>query len=228
MSSEWVVLAALSAGYLAGSVPFAYLIVRARTGRDVRTVGSGNVGATNAARVLGRRWFLVIFTLDALKGALPVWATLALAPTDGTTAAWAAAAAATGAVAGHTASLFLGFRGGKAVATGAGTLAVLAPVSLAAGVVGFALLAAITRWISAGSIAAACAVALARLVPPLAPADGAFSPAELPATLFLLLLATVVILRHGPNLRRMMAGTEPRIGAGSPTHASEKEIPPGP
>ncbi len=200
-------LVAAAAGYLCGSVPFPYLVVRARTGRDLRTVGSGNVGATNASRVLGRAWFLPIFLLDAAKGAGPVLA----APLVGG-GAWAPAAAAMGAVLGHMFPLFLRFRGGKAVATGAGTLAILAPWAAAAGVAGFALAALPFRFVSLGSVVAAAAALCARHLAAAGGPRGAWTGDALPGTIFVTALSAFVVLRHIPNLRRIAAGTEPRIG----------------
>jgi glycerol-3-phosphate acyltransferase PlsY len=207
---------AAALGYACGCVPFAYLVVKARTGKDLRTVGSGNVGATNAARVLGRPWFAAVFLLDAAKGALPVLAAGWIWPPcrceDGAHAVWTPVAAAAGAVLGHVFPATLGFRGGKAVATGAGAVLALHPPALAAGLAAFAVVALLTRFVSLGSVAAAGAIVAAfHLLP------GAIAGEQrLPVGAFLHLLAAVVVVKHLGNLRRVVAGTEPRIGAPSP------------
>jgi glycerol-3-phosphate acyltransferase PlsY len=189
---------ALAAGYLLGSIPFAWIAVKARTGQDLRTVGSGNAGATNASRVLGKAWFLPLFLLDAGKGAGAV----AIAPLlDG--GPWTPVAAAAGAVLGHILCPWLGFKGGKAVATGAGALSILSPWSALAGLGGFAVAAGISRFVSLGSVVAAAAVAAA---------SWTFAGDGTPVRTFATLLAVVVIARHLSNLRRIAAGTEPKIG----------------
>ncbi|MHC4821668.1 MAG: glycerol-3-phosphate 1-O-acyltransferase PlsY, partial [Planctomycetota bacterium] len=195
---------ALLVGYLAGSIPFAWLFVKMRTGTDLRDVGSGNVGATNASRVIGRGWFPLIFALDALKGAGPVLLVERALGWDGT----AAVAAATGAILGHMLPFALGFRGGKAVATGAGTLAILTPTAAVGGVVGFILTAGATRYVSLGSIVAAVAAAASHFILVRDP-----DPA---VTIFVVVLAVAVLTRHVSNMGRILAGTEPKIGKGPP------------
>lgn len=188
---------ALAAGYLLGSIPFSWIAVKARTGKDLRTIGSGNAGATNAARVLGRGWFLPVLLLDAGKGAGAVLLAGTLADGD-----WVRIAGAAGAILGHILCPWLGFRGGKAVATGAGVLVVLSPWAIAGGVAAFLLAAAVWRYVSLGSVAAAAGVCAAQFIA--APDPG-------PIHGFIVLLALVVVWKHIPNLRRMAAGTEPRI-----------------
>jgi glycerol-3-phosphate acyltransferase PlsY len=207
---------AAALGYAAGCIPFAWILVKVRTGTDLRTVGSGNVGATNAARVLGKRWFALVFLLDAAKGAVPVvvapWLWPAGGGEDGRFAPWVPVAAAAGAVLGHVFPAPLGFRGGKAVATGAGAVGALHPVALLAGVAAFGATAWATRYVSVGSVAAAAAtVAAFHLVP------SALEPRQvMPVGAFVHLLAGVVLVKHVGNLRRVLAGTEPRIGASPP------------
>jgi glycerol-3-phosphate acyltransferase PlsY len=210
--------AAGAAGYLVGSIPFAWIAVRWRTGRDLRREGSGNVGATNASRILGRPWFLALFILDASKGAVAVLLGGAL-PTEGWLPVLPALAGAVGAILGHLLPVWLGFRGGKAVATGAGALAILSPVAAAAGLLAFAATATIFRYVSLGSIVGAAAAAAAewRMFTGTDYGDVWNRYAILA---FVALLALVVILKHVPNLRRIAAGTEPRIG-GDPADAKE-------
>jgi glycerol-3-phosphate acyltransferase PlsY len=206
--------AAAAAGYLCGSVPFAWIVVRARTGADLRRTGSGNVGATNAARVLGRRWFPALFALDAAKGAGAVLLAGFLGDLellDHTSGEWTRAAAALGAVLGHAFPVWLGFKGGKAVATGAGALLAWSPIVAGAGLAAFVLVAALWRFVSLGSVAAALAAAAAGswLAGRGRPGDE-----RLPLTAFVWTLAAVVVVLHLPNLRRIAQGTEPRLGGG--------------
>ena len=187
---------ALAAGYLLGSVPFSWIAVKVQTGKDLRTEGSGNAGATNASRVLGKAWFLPLFLLDAGKGAGAVLLAGLVAEGE-----WIRVAAATGAILGHLFSPWLGFKGGKAVATGAGTLAVLSPMAAGAGLLGFGIAAGLSRFVSLGSVVAAVCALGAALFLDRAPVPG-----------FVALLALFVILKHVPNLRRIAGGSEPRIG----------------
>jgi len=134
-------------GYLSGSIPFGLLLVRASRGVDVRAQGSGNIGATNVARVAGKGLGAVVLVLDALKGALPV---LLAAAVEGNGAVPALVGVA--AFAGHVAPPWLGFRGGKGVATALGVLAVLAPRAALAGAVTWAVVLAVLRISSVGSL----------------------------------------------------------------------------
>jgi glycerol-3-phosphate acyltransferase PlsY len=213
---------AAAAGYLAGSVPFAWLAVKALRGADLRTTGSGNVGATNAARVLGRRWFPVVFALDFAKGILPViLAVPALAPPEGGPATWVRTAAGAGAVLGHLFPAWLGFRGGKGVATGAGVVAGLSPLACGAGLFAFVATAAAFRFVSLGSVVAAVAAPVSFLLVE----RGTPAASRAPVAGFLALLGLGVILKHLPNLRRIAEGTEPRILAGPPAAAPPPETP---
>jgi len=199
---------AAAAGFLCGSIPFSWIAVRALRGADLRTQGSGNVGATNAARVLGRRWFPLLFALDAAKGAgsvaLAGWIAGDASPGQG----WVRCAGALGAVLGHVFPPWLGFRGGKAVATGAGAVAALSPIAACAGLGTFLLLAAAFRFVSLGSVGAAVAVAAmqASLL-----GRGRTGAERLPVESLLWGMAALVLVLHLPNLRRIAAGTEPRI-----------------
>ncbi len=196
----------LAASYLVGSVPFAYLIAQAR-GVDIRAVGSGNVGATNVGRVLGAQWGVLTFVLDAAKGAVPVigvpW--LYLRGTGETAPAWLGMACGVAAVAGHVWPVWLGFRGGKGVATCAGMLLGVAPAAGIAGVAVWGLVFAVRRIVSLASIAAALAVALAAWL--------LYGRHEVWRPWTLSILGALVIWRHRSNIRRLLDGTEPRISA---------------
>ena len=184
-------------GYLSGSIPFGLLLVRASRGVDVRAQGSGNIGATNVARVAGKGLGAVVLVLDALKGALPVLLAVAV---EGNGAVPALVGVA--AFAGHVAPPWLGFRGGKGVATALGVLAVLAPRAALAGAVTWAVVLAVLRISSVGSLLAGIvAVTVAWLVPG-TPA----SAAELTSVLFLAMLWT-----HRGNIGRLLRRGEPRV-----------------
>src|SRR5262245_30768967 len=154
-----VALLALVASYLIGAIPFGHLIARAK-GVDIFHAGSGNIGATNVGRVLGRRFGLLVFALDFLKGAVPVALMRWLFPDQ----LGAAVAAGLAAFLGHMFPVYLRFRGGKGVATGTGVVAVLLPgPTLVAALVWFTVLAA-TRYVSLASVLAALTLAAARLL----------------------------------------------------------------
>jgi glycerol-3-phosphate acyltransferase PlsY len=183
-------------GYLAGSVPFAFLLARP-AGIDVRIAGSGNVGAANVLRTAGTRRAILVMTLDIAKGALAVAVALmwnAGAPTAAVTGA--------AAVVGHIYPVWLRFKGGKGVAVAAGVFAVLTPLPtvLACGL--FVGIVGATRYISLGSVAATLAL------PPAAWLTGA--PAAVVATAAA--TAGLIVFRHRANIRRLLTGTEHRMG----------------
>jgi glycerol-3-phosphate acyltransferase PlsY len=187
---------ALVVAYLLGSIPFSYLVARLK-GVDVRRVGSGNVGATNVMRSAGRAAGLAAFVLDFLKGSAATWLALRLAgPT-------VAAAAAVTAVVGHMFPVWLRFKGGKGVATGAGAFLPVLPVPAVAGLLTFAVVAGLTRYASVGSIAGASALPVVAF---LMHAPAASSWAAMVA-------AALIIWKHRGNLRRIAAGTEQRFGS---------------
>ena len=191
----------LLASYAAGSIPFAWIVTKLVRGVDVRTVGSGNVGATNAARVLGRKWFMVVFVLDAAKGALPVLLLAPLAGLTGDAATRVAMGCGLAAILGHVFPVFLGFRGGKGVATGSGVLTALAPLPSVCALGVFLLCLAVFRYVSLASIAGCAAL------PPLAWALR--TPGEIVG--FCAIVALFVIVLHRKNMARIAAGTEPRV-----------------
>jgi acyl phosphate:glycerol-3-phosphate acyltransferase len=190
--------------YLLGSVPWSYLIVKLARGRDVRTVGSGNAGATNVMRAAGKAAGAAALLLDCGKGIAAVSVARALGASS--TVIGAAAAAV---VVGHVFPVFLGFRGGKGVATSAGALGALAPGALAAAVALFVLVVAWKRYISLGSITATASFPLLLLAgvrlgwvrpPGAGPVAAAFA------------VAALVVARHAANLDRLRRGVEPRLG----------------
>jgi glycerol-3-phosphate acyltransferase PlsY len=203
-------LAFPAACYLAGSIPFGAILGRLH-GVDLRKAGSGNVGATNVGRVLGRRWGYLCFFLDVFKGLLPVAAIgvfLGRGADAVAQAAWLLAAMA--AIFGHIFPVWLRFKGGKGVATALGVVLGVYPFFTWAGLAAFGLWIAVTlvsRYVSLGSIVAATAFL---------PFFVAFNWPELahlwPLGLFAAAMAAVIVVRHRGNIRRLLAGTENKIG----------------
>lgn len=211
-------MVALAGGYLIGSIPFGVLAGWCR-GIDIRQAGSGNIGATNVGRHLGRPWGFAVFALDFLKGFGPTWWGPAIAAAVGgglsggavpeaSGAEWIRIGAAVGSVFGHVFPVTLGFKGGKGVATGAGACLALAPIPTGCGLVAWALVLAATRYMSLASIAGALTLPIAH---PLR--SEAAWPGDGPIEAVLILLALVVVLRHRGNLSRLLKGTEPKVGS---------------
>jgi len=183
--------------YLIGSIPFSFIVARRFGVADVRRVGSGNVGATNVLRSAGRTAGALAFLLDASKGALAVVLARALGAPEPL-----AVACAVVAILGHIFPVWLSFRGGKGVATGAGAFLPLAPWGTAAGLAVFALVLRLTRYVAVASISGAFAVAIAAwLLGASALVTGAAAS-----------VAVLIVWTHRTNLRRLAAGTEARIG----------------
>ncbi len=209
--TAWLQVSLVLLAYALGSISFALLLTRAVKGIDLRTVGSGNLGATNAGRVLGRKWAVVIYVLDFLKGLLPVVVVRrALGdPALFDTPVPLALAAGAAAFAGHCWPIWHGLRGGKGVATTSGLLLALSwpTFLLSAGV--FAVTVLLSRMISLGSVLAGVSLA-----PAYAGLESgrAQTPAGQVEMGVLAAIALVVIWRHRANLRRILQGTESRIG----------------
>ena len=198
MGPRWVIPLA---AYLLGAVPFGLLVGRAFGGADIRRSGSGNIGATNVARALGPAAGVLTLLLDVSKGALAAWAGGALGGGPG----WASLAGVA-AVLGHVFPVYLGFRGGKGVATGLGVFLFLDPRATALAAAVFLGALAATRRVSVGSILGAISLPLIlhyREAP----------PALLTAAWTCCLL---IVYRHRDNLIRLIQGTEPRLGAHKP------------
>jgi len=194
LAAPWAALIALAVGYLLGTIPFGLLLTRVAGLGDIRAIGSGNIGATNVLRTGNKALAAATLLGDMLKGT----AAVLLAGTFGETAAMAAGL---GAFLGHLFPVWLGFRGGKGVATYIGVLLGLAwPFALAFGAIWIAV-AALSRYSSLSALVASAAV------PPLLLA---FARPEL-AVLFAA-LAVLLWIRHAENIRRLLAGTEGRIG----------------
>jgi acyl phosphate:glycerol-3-phosphate acyltransferase len=194
--------------YLLGAIPFGYLIGRAR-GIDIRQHGSKNIGATNVGRVLGRWWGVLVFVLDFLKGALPVAvATWLPEPSDGPLSPnLVSVTAGLMAFLGHLFPVYLGFRGGKGVATGAGVIAVLVPVEAVLVITAWAMVLGATRLMSLASLTAAGLLPILRHLLTAHPWDSE----HWIVTLVCLLCSAAVIVRHYANIRRLWQGTEHRL-----------------
>jgi len=200
------VIGCLAIGYLCGSLPWGLWLGLWFRGVDVRRLGSGNLGATNVFRSLGRGLGIATLLLDMLKGGLPVWIVPALPLADHFPGGPDVCSLAVGcaAIAGHLWTFLAGFRGGKGVATAVGVLFVIAPRAFAVFAVVFLATVVLTRYISLGSVlgAVAFAIALAFAMP-----GGVRSP----VFAFGVLVAVLVIARHRANLERVARGTERRF-----------------
>jgi len=192
---------ALGFAYLIGSIPFSFLVARRWGIADVRTVGSGNVGATNVMRAAGKLPGAIAFALDASKGAIAVLATRALAPGEVTEAVSAVVA-----VLGHVFPVWLSFRGGKGVATGVGSFLPLAPRAALAGLAVFAAVVAATRYVAVASISGGAAVAIATWWLGAPPATSIAASA----------VAALLVFTHRSNLARLARGAEARLGTPRP------------
>ncbi|MCX6863011.1 MAG: glycerol-3-phosphate 1-O-acyltransferase PlsY [Verrucomicrobia bacterium] len=190
--------------YLAGSLPTGFLVARAMR-VDITQVGSGNIGATNVFRVLGKGPGALVLIVDLLKGALAVLVAPILAaavtPTDSLALP---ALAALGAVLGHNYTCWLGFKGGKGVATSAGAMAALIPPAFGVTVITWLLVFFLSRYVSMASIAAA-------VILPVATIFTVSGPTRWPLVAFTSALAALAVWRHRANIERLKAGTEHRI-----------------
>ena len=184
--------------YLLGSISFAVLLVRARTGRDIRAEGSGNAGATNVLRSHGKKLALLVALLDVAKGLAAVLL-VRLVTSD---PRWAAAAGFA-AILGHVFPVFYGFRGGKGVATAVGAFLALSPLAVLVSLALFIAIVAATRYVSLGSV-----VAFA-VLPPIA---GLLFDAPRAVVTVAGMTALLILLKHLPNLKRLARGQEGKLG----------------
>jgi acyl phosphate:glycerol-3-phosphate acyltransferase len=198
----------VAAAYLLGSIPTGYLLMRIFRGEDIRTLGSGNIGATNVMRSGARGLGAATFALDVLKGCLAVWLGAVLAPylMAGFPTRSVEALAALSAVIGHMFPVWLGFKGGKGVATGFGVFLVAAPWAALAAIAVFAIVFALSRYVSLGSILGAASF----------PVFAWFLVTGDKPIFFLAVQAVVallIIVKHHENVRRLLRGTENRFGS---------------
>ena len=187
--------------FLLGSIPTGYLVARAK-GVDIRKHGSGNIGATNVFRTLGKPLGVFVFLIDALKGFAAVW--LAAQFSDGSD--WAGIVAAVAVIAGHNYTPWLGFKGGKGIATSAGVLLALMPWAVLAIAVVWVLVFKISRYVSLASICAAAALPVAVGLLWFSGCKG-----NGPLLAFSLAISALAIWRHRTNIQRLRAGTESRF-----------------
>jgi glycerol-3-phosphate acyltransferase PlsY len=201
------------ASYLVGAIPFGLLIAKAH-GIDIRTVGSGNIGATNVSRALGKKWAYLCFVLDVLKGLIPMLAAMSILPAELTiTKIWLWLAVGAAAILGHVFPVYLKFKGGKGVATSLGVVLGLWPFYTVVGLITFVIWVAVVkiwRYISLGSIVGAI------VFPLLLAAAICIIPEWRFAALWPLLaaaiaLGAILIIRHKDNIKRLLAGTENKI-----------------
>jgi acyl-phosphate glycerol 3-phosphate acyltransferase len=197
----------LIAAYLLGSIPFGYLLVRLKEGADVRETGSGGTGATNVTRRAGKLAGIVTLALDAAKGALAIYlARKFLTPDFGIN--WWVAAASIAVVVGHCFPVWLGFRGGKGVATGVGVFLALSPLAVTGALLVFILIVWATRYVSLGSIAATasfplCVWLLSKFYRPVAGLREILAASIIGGAL--------IIFMHRANIGRLLSGTESKF-----------------
>ena len=186
--------------YLIGSIPTGYLIVKSKTGDDIRTIGSGSTGATNVKRVLGKKWFFIVLLLDALKGASPV-ILAKIFVSVGANIGLAPVLAAIAVIVGHSKSCFLGFKGGKSVASGVGTILALNFVVGALIAVIWGTITYITKYVSVGSIIALLASPFLMFL----------FHAPLAYIVYCALGAVYIVYLHRENIKRLIDGNENKV-----------------
>ena len=187
----------MAGGYLTGSLPFGYWLVKALKGIDVRTIGSGNIGTTNVARAAGSKAAATVFALDVMKGLLPPLTGAAL----GFSTPWQTAAGLM-AIVGHNYSIWLGFKGGKGIATSLGTLIGIAPRVILPETVLFAVALTSLRFVSLGSILVALALPILISI---------FYHGDHFRFYFGMAAGVLALYKHRTNFLRLMNGTEPRV-----------------
>lgn len=203
---------AIIAAYLLGSIPFGLLIAKAH-GKDLRSIGSGNIGATNVSRALGRKWAYTCFVLDVLKGLIPMLVTMLIARPDNILAIWLWLAVGCSAILGHIFPIYLKFKGGKGVATSFGVALGLWPYYTICVLVAFGVWATVVliwRYVSLASIAASITFILALLAAIILKPNWEFSNLW-PILIAAIAIPVMVIVRHRENIKRLLTGTESKI-----------------
>jgi glycerol-3-phosphate acyltransferase PlsY len=206
-------LALIVAAYLLGSIPFGLIITKAH-GKDLRSIGSGNIGSTNVGRALGKNWAYVCFGLDVLKGFLPMQIAILLLqkpPTVGDFWLWLCVACA--AVLGHIFPVYIKFKGGKGIATSLGVMLGLFPYYTVCGITSFAvwyICLKIWKYVSLGSIVAAIAFPVT-LITAITVKDNWQFVNLWPLVIVSITMTTLVILRHVENIKRLLEGSENKV-----------------
>lgn len=213
-------------GYFIGSVPFAFLFAKSK-GIDLRKVGSGNIGATNLGRALGKKWAILCFTIDAFKGFLPMMiAGIFISKNQPQSEMWLWMAIGCATILGHIYPIFLKFKGGKGAATSLGMVLGLWPYFTIPGIVSFIIwiiLFLLWRYVSLASIIASIAFP-AILLGCILAESGSWTFGSLwPLLLVSILMATLVVLKHKDNIKRLIDGEENRAGKSEPENTEAKE-----
>ncbi|HEX2527395.1 MAG TPA: glycerol-3-phosphate 1-O-acyltransferase PlsY [Geminicoccus sp.] len=190
----WPHLLGLILGYLAGSIPFGLILTRVGGAGDIRAIGSGNIGATNVLRTGRKGLALATLLFDAAKGAIPVLIADQLFGRE------MAVVVGLGAVIGHCFPVWLGFKGGKGVATAAGVVLAISPLTLLAALIVFLAAVTVTRFVSLGSVLASLTAALV-----------AFMMGNQQATLLFAIIGIIVIVKHHQNIGRLVRGEESKV-----------------
>ncbi len=200
--------------FLVGGIPFGYLVGAALLKDDIRKHGSGNIGATNVARLLGWKWGFVVLFLDALKGLLPTLATKLFLQDRGSEELVNLGAILTGicCIVGHMYPIWLKLRGGKGVATALGVILVIAPLASGVAVATFLIVFAVSRIVGLASIVSVTSFAVAQLT---FMGQKAFVFGQLPLTLFSTMVPALIVWKHRSNIMRMWRGDEQKMKAGS-------------
>jgi glycerol-3-phosphate acyltransferase PlsY len=203
---------AIIAAYLLGSIPFGFLIAKAH-GKDLRSIGSGNIGATNVSRALGRKWAYVCFILDVLKGLIPMLVTMLIAKPDSVLTLWLWLAVGCAAILGHIFPIYLKFKGGKGVATSFGVALGLWPYYTICVLVAFGVWIAVVliwRYVSLASIVASVTFILALITAIILKSNWEFGNLW-PILITAVAIPVMVIVRHLENIKRLLSGTESKI-----------------
>lgn len=209
---------AIIAAYLLGSIPFGLLIAKAH-GKDLRSIGSGNIGATNVSRALGRKWAYFCFVLDVLKGLIPMLVTMLVVKPDSVLTLWLWLAVGCAAILGHIFPVYIKFKGGKGVSTSFGVALGLWPYfTVCAGFFAatWVIVVLIWRYVSLASIAASVTFPIVLIAAIIVTPGWDFSLLW-PIIITAVAIPVMVIIRHRENIKRLLAGTESKIlkGKGS-------------
>ncbi len=184
--------------YFTGSIPTGYIVVKAFKNQDIRTIGSGSTGATNVKRIMGKKWFFIVLLLDAIKGMAPVFLAKAIYPD---TYGIAAVAGAICVILGHSKSIFLGFSGGKSVASGVGTILALNPLAGLVIAIIWAIITYFSKYVSLGSI-----IALS-----LSPVVMWYFKSPAAYIAYCVVGAIYIIYLHRENIKRLVKGEENKV-----------------